>query len=72
MCNRVQPEKHDMEIMLSVDALTPIYSDVMDVEPPHITHRHYGQPTCTIAKEKVVGSSPIARSNPRKRGFFNS
>ncbi len=47
----------------------PVYGDSVDGGPPYILKRHYGQPTITIAKEKVVYSSPIARSVPRKRDF---
>jgi len=60
-----------MENIDCVDSLDPTYGYHKETIPPHVLCGLPGQTPKRIAKEKVVGSSPIARSrNPHQWGFL--
>jgi len=61
VCNRVQPQKHSMEIMNIMDILTPIYGGKVEVVPPYVDCPHSGQPGDQDRTEEAAGSNP-ARS----------
>ena len=55
----MQPVVTSMEIMDSIDSLTPTYGDCVDFIPPYIGGRHNGLTSERTYTEEVAGSSPV-------------
>jgi len=61
VCNRVQRQKHDMEIVDILDIHTPTGGEIVEINPPYVGSGHYRQPIDLNRTEEAAGSNP-ARS----------
>ena len=59
MCNRVQPQNHDMENTDTVDNLTPTGGGSKDITPPYIRGGRCIRPVSLNRTEEVRGSNPL-------------
>ena len=68
---RVQPRYQGMDIIDTLDNLTPLHGDCIDKLLPYTRGRHNRQPMNLTYTEEVVGSSPIAPTelDPSRTAF---